>query len=426
MDIEMNTGHEATPASAPAAPAPQTPPPANAQSVSTGEARVDRTPREESYTDSGRLTADKWKEKVKKFTGKEPKSATPQAPAAKVEEKPAPAGENPPPAGKPVEKTPEEEKEGASAQEKTPADQKFAVNPKFSAIGKEYELPKWLAESIKSPEQEKEVKDLYTKAMGLDHVKMRHQELSDKHESLNGEHTELVNGVQELRNIYAEAVQTGNIRLLDDFFQQLKIPPQVILQYAAELVNYMELPAEQKAMIDGNLQAKRQAREMQKQTALSTNSAFQAEVRARNLQLDTELARPDINAAVIAFESQPGRKPGDFKKEVIRNGEYTWFKDKVDLSINDNVAQVLQRYGLSPANPAPAASHAPQVQHAPQVPNAAQTPNTPQAQVPVVPAAHRDVPVIPSVTGKSTASPTKQKPKSIDELKAMRKQKFGS
>jgi len=423
MDIEMNTGHEATPASTPA---PQTPPPANAQTVSTGEARVDRTPREESYTDSGRLTADKWKEKVKKFTGKEPKSATAQPPAQKVEEKPAATGETPPPAGKPVEKAPEEEKEGAPKEEKAPDAQKFAVNPKFSAIGKEYELPKWLAESIKSPEQEKEVKDLYTKAMGLDHVKMRHQELSDKHESLNSEHTDLVNGVQELRSIYAEAVQTGNIRLLDDFFQQLKIPPQVILQYAAELVNYMELPPEQKQMIDGNLQAQRRAREMQKQNASFSNNAFQAEVRARNLQLDTELARPEISAAVIAFESQPGRKPGDFKREVIRNGEYTWYKDKVDLSINDNVSQVLQRYGLSTATPAPAASHAPQVQQAPQAPNAAQTPNAPQGQVPVVPAAHRDVPVIPSVTGKSTASPTKQKPKSIDELKAMRKQKFGS
>lgn len=409
------------------------------------EGRPDANPTPESYTATGRLTADQWKEKVSKYNksvGKEPKK--PKADAKTPAPAQQPVAETPPaedpqePAEQPVAEGAEPPQEGEPAQEgegeAAPAPgtpPKFKVTPKFTAVGKEYTLPDYLANAITTPEQEKEVKDLYTKAMGLDHVKMRHQELTDKHTQLTTEHNEVVEGIEDLSAIYADAVKTQNPLLLNHFFEQLQIPHQVILQYAQALAQFYESDPAQQQQVMMSLNAYRQARESGKQNQKLTSGNRQLQVQARTTELDSALAKPEISPFVQKFEQQYG--PGSFKQELIRNGIYVHKTEGKDLSIAENVNQVVTRFGLNAAPAAAGAPQAPQAQgQAPAAqPAPAQNPSpapAPQAQrqPQVIPAQpHNKVPTIPAVNGKSSASPTKQAPKDVADIKKIRKQKYG-
>jgi hypothetical protein len=406
-----NVGQPSTPASTPA---PQSSPiPQGAKVVSGGEAR----PKEvspDSYKPEPRLNQTSFMEKLKKHNpniGK--KKIVEQSPAAEktVTTKQAEEKVDPPAAdakevvienqtGEEISVTNEEKTEPAA----------FKAPEKFMSLGKEYDLPKWAQDAIKDPNSEKEVKEIFEKAIAVDRFKEKNKEISDKYESLNKTHLNVMSGIQDLKAIYAETLQTRNWHRMDDFFKRLQIPIDVVLQYAAEKVSYMELPPDQRALIDGQQEAQRRARELETQSRHSQNSAFEAEVRTRRLLLDAALAKPDISTVVQRFESAPGRKPGDFRIAVAEHAEYTWHKTqgKVDLSAEDAINEVIQKYGLT-ATSAPS-------QPAPQAPAPQQ--NAPTA--PKVPAPHQPVPVIPSISGRSS-SPTKQPPKSIADLRKLGK-----
>jgi len=339
--------------------------------VGDREARPDASPTEESYTDKGPLTPDTWKQKLEKFRkdknlpakelGKPAAPAAEPAKAAKVEEQEEPAAqvqaEVEQPAGE--EAAPEVEAEAPAEGEEAANAPAFKVNPKFSIIGKEYELPKYLAEAITTPEQEQEVKDLYTKAMGLDHVKMRHQELTDKYTTLETTHKEVTEGIQDMAEIYREAVQTQNPLLLNDFFAQMQIPVQVVLQYAQAVQQYLELDPAQQQIVAGQLEAHRRARTVGKQNQQLAQSSFQSTVQAHRVELDSVLARPEVSTSVQQFEAMYG--PGSFREELIRNGVYVEKAENRVLSAADNVNQVLARFRLQSQQPAGGQAPAPQV-----------------------------------------------------------------
>lgn len=395
MEIEQGQAHEATQSVV----TPDAAAPEPASQVSGGEAKPDAQPTDESYEEPKNLTPEAWAEKAAKYTNKTSKKAEK---AAKSEEKVVPLI------------PPEKPEEGAETDEKPLPAAADGWKPKekytFTAIGKEYDLPKWAKESIKTPEQEKGFIEVFEKAMGLDHVKQRHQELFDKHSELQTNHQDLVGGVQELRTIYADALQTGNLLKLDDFFNILKIPPQVVLQYALKRAELEEMSPEQRQIVQGQMSAERQARELEKQNQSLGNSAQQAESRALGLLLDIELAKPDVVSVAQAYDSAPGRKPGDFRQRVVDHGEYVWLKSKGTsfLKPGDAVSQVIAQYGLTPAAPAPTSA------------NPAQAQTQPTAKS--VPAPHRDVPTIPAVTGKPSQSPMKSKVRSIDDIRRIQKE----
>ncbi len=411
--------HVATPAAGPAtqaAPA-QAPIPKNATVVSDREARPGKAS-EESYAkgpDGGKpkLTEETFKEKIAKIAAAKGKKVdlTPGK-KAKVEEPAAVepvVEENPASTEAAIEEGVTEGEGEAIVEAAAEEEGKYKLNPKFKAVGNEYELPKWAQGIIKDEATEKEVKDVFEKAMGLEHVKMRHQELLNSNGELNHSHQEVLGGLDELKGLYAEATSpTGNIRILDDFFGKLKIPQNVILQYAASLVDYMEMPPNQQQLIDAHIAARREARGLSKVNTAHFDRAFQAETQARVMRLNAALEKPDIAPIAQKYDSFPGRKLGDFARRVAEHGEYTYIKSqgKTDLPIEDAVKQVIDMYGLGVQAP----NGSPQATGAAPAPAKAGTP-------PVVPH-NPKVPVIPSISGRNT-SPTKVKPKNLAELRKM-------
>lgn len=404
-----NTGTTITPGEGAPSPIPAGP------ATVAGEAEAAPTPA--PAVDSGPLTPENLAERAAKAAGR---AKNPQTGRFEKGEKgpqktalePTKSGEKP---------TKGSEKPGQEAPVAAPTGESgYKAPTKFTALGKEYDLPKWAQSAMTSPELEKEIRPLFEKVQAFDHVQTRHKELHTRHVELEGTHNEVVGGIEDLKDIYSSAVESGNLLLLDDFFKNLQIPREVILNYALQHAQLMELDPAQQQLVLGQVQGTRETRALRKQNAGLSSTASSSQSRAMELELNTVLAKPDIAPIVQAFDSAPGRKPGAFWKRVQEHGEYTYLKQGRLLPPAEAVAEVIATFGLGQAAPAP------QGQPAAAAPAAAAPPApAPQGQVPVVtPQAHR-VPTIPAVAAGS-GSPTPQKPKSIDELRKIRQEKYGS
>jgi len=268
----------------------------------------------------------------------------------------------------------------------------YAPNYKFKSFDYEGEIPEKFRSLIKDAESEKEVRDIFTRAYGVDTIKTRHQELKKNFESVNSNFTSLNSQIEAARSDY----KRGD---LDAFFDKLAIPKQQILQYALKTLQYNELPPDQKAALDARTQAERQAYNLERQNqALAEQYQTQA-AQTKRLELEYTAGRPDLAPVISQFDAQVG-KPGAFLEAVINHGELTWHRSggKVDLPVAQAVKEVMQIYGLGQAK-APAPQNA----------------GASAGQIPVKPAPK----TIPNIGGQSSTPVKSKGPRSIDDLKKL-------
>jgi hypothetical protein len=373
-------------------------------------------PKSDETPEEGALTPENYLERVKKLREKtqiippepkkEPLPGDPK-PAEAAEVKP---GEEP---VKPAEVEP-------VAAEEWKAKEKYT----FKSLGKDYELPKFATEGLKNAEDEKALIETYEKALGLDHVKQRHQELHGQHQELQTAHSKLNGGVEDLKQIYSTAVKSGNPLLLDDFFAKLNIPADVVLQYAMARVQYEQADQGQRQVVDNQLNAQRQLRDTSKQAASLTSRAESSESRALELEFNSSLARPEVATIAQTYDTQPGRKPGDFRVRVAEHGEYVYLKSggKTVLAPDEAISQVASMYGVGQVQPAAPQGGVVEPVVAPVVPAAA--PVTAAAPV-VIPAGQKPVHVLPATPAGGTVSPAKRGITSIEQQREALKKLTG-
>jgi hypothetical protein len=293
-----------------------------------------------------------------------PAAATPEVPAA-----PSDAPTEPPPA--------------------------YTPNLKFKVHDKELEIDSWMAQVIKDQETEKKVRALYEKAYGLDYVKQDRSKLRDELGNVKGTYEKTmaeINSIVQLRD-------KGD---LPGFFEKIGVDEDTILKYAIQVAQRRNNPE-----ADSQFRQSRQFAQERDQLA-AREAQLQAQyqqtaVQAKNFELQQVMSRPDVVAIQQAFDARMGE--GAFHREVIGRGQLHWSVSQKDISAEQAVNEVLQIIGHQP----------PQQQAAPQPPVA-----TPQAtQVP-----QQAKPTLPNIQGRGT-SPVAKSPKSTDDLRALRQQRFG-
>lgn len=259
-------------------------------------------------------------------------------------------------------------------------------------MDKEHEIDEFVRGAIKDPDTEKKIKELYEKAYGLDIIKPRMQETRKELQDIKAENGNYRQSVEQLRDCY----QRGDF---ETFFKHLAIPEEKVLQWVLDKVEYQQLPPEQRQVLDARQTAERRAWEAE-QRAQQMEQKFESQAsQAKGYALQVALERPDIKAFAESYDSLEG-KPGAFRDAVCELGEYTWYKTqgKVDLDPGQAAQQMMERLGKfvngSGAQPQPSG-----------------------ASLGTQPPA-KEVPVIPNVGGRST-SPTKVKPKSLDDLRKL-------
>ncbi len=274
----------------------------------------------------------------------------------------------------------------------------WSPNFKFKVKDKEHEIEDLFKPIVKDKIAEAKVRELYEKAYGLEDVKADRQTLKEQLKDYQTKYTQVEQNLQ----VIGSYARKGDF---STFFQLLNIPKEKIIQYAIEELKYQELPAEQRAAID-------QQRKMQVEyeTQTQQNQTLQKQMadlvtQQATMELNQALAAPNSAPIIAAFDAKAG-KPGAFKAEVIRRGQYYEAVHKISPPASQLVEEVLSLVGV-------------QAPSAPQSTEATSTNSTPGQDV-----EQKKKPVISSFAGSSTKSPVQKVPTSIDDLKKIRQQRI--
>lgn len=291
---------------------------------------------------------------------------------------------------KPADKTPAEVFSAEPAAVVPPA---FQPNWKFKASNKEYEVDEWLRGVIKDADTEKKAKDMLTRAYAFDDYKSRNEQMGQSYSQLLNDHKSLDKDVSRVMGF-------RNQGDYDNFFAALKIPKEDIYTWVKQQLELDAATPEQRRAYDTIMSERQRAADYQNENTQVQEMYQQAALQARQIQLDMALMKPDVSQKASAWDEKVG-KAGSFRDTVISEAKLVAMATQQDLSAEEAVNLVLQKYGKFLEAGASAA-----VVPEPQAP-------TPVQNVVVKP-------VIPTIAGKGT-SPVNKKPKSIDDLRAMGK-----
>lgn len=270
----------------------------------------------------------------------------------------------------------------------------YSPNYKFKVKDKELEFDDFVKPIIKTKDVEQKLKDLYEKAHGLDEVKTARETFKTQAEEWKGKYSQVEQSLQTLGSY----VKKGDFRT---FFQALNIPKEQVIRYAIEELKYQELPPEQKAAID-----QQREQEMAYEAASSQNQTLQQQMaqlvqQQTTFELNQELAAPTVAQAIEAYDARLA-KPGAFKAEVIRRGQYYEAVHKISPPASQLVQEVLSLIGVQ--------AQSPQGQQVISQEQSGQTVHQNQ----------QNKPTISSFAGSGAKSPTRKVPGSIEDLRKMR------
>jgi hypothetical protein len=267
----------------------------------------------------------------------------------------------------------------------------YVPNYKYKAALQEKELDPFFHPLIKDPESEKKVKELFSKVDAFDfikgkkeHVESQFQTLMDDYDSMSGTVTR-----------FNDSVKRGD---LSSAFRLAGISKEQIFKWTQSQLQLMDMPPEQRQQYEQYEQAQAQKYDLEEKVSSLQQQYEQQAVQARTIQLEMALARPEVARFAEAWDRNG--EPGSFRNFVAEEARKFYYEQKQDLSPEQAVAMVMQKFGKF-LNVGDSASQSPQA--------------IPQQQI-----SRQNPPVIPNVTGKAS-SPIKKVPRSIEDLKAIAK-----
>lgn len=265
---------------------------------------------------------------------------------------------------------------------------------KFKVKDKEHEIPEFVRPAVTSAEHEKQLKEVFEKAFGLDEVKSARERVREEYKSYRTQTEPVVKTLTQAAQLYNGAMQayeSGNVKgavfKLEESFKHLGIPDKVLQQYVFQKLQMEELPPDLKADYNRQRELELQYAQMQQQMQEQQSYFQQMAVQTRTQELQQATSRPDVAPIIQAFDQRNG--PGSFHQEVIQRGQLYWQTQQVDVPAEQLVQEIINKYGLSAQQAAMSAA--------------------PQA------VESRSVPVIPSVKG-GGVSAVKRKPTSIADI----------
>jgi hypothetical protein len=258
------------------------------------------------------------------------------------------------------------------------------------------ECDEWLRPAVKSKEHEEKLRDMYTRSLGLDKLKQSNTKLSEETKTIKSQAEKLQSAFTEF-NTYLKNDD------LDSFFQACNLDEKKIFNWVKAKIEYSEMDSDAKRAYDESRNFKQRSYTRDQELEKLQDSYHQVLTQQRNFELDHALSKPDVQTVVQAYNeyAQKENLPS-FRDEVIRLGQWHARSTGEDLPTEVVVQEMAKRYGILAQQKTPPAQ--PAAQTAPVVPNRP--------------------PVIPVVGGGNT-SPIHKSVGSLDDLKAIRKEKFG-
>lgn len=241
---------------------------------------------------------------------------------------PSPASDAPAPESVP-QPTDEEVSPLAAAEAGEP--KPYAPNFKYKVLDEEREISHPLFKQlVKDAETEKQVREIFEKADGLDIYKTKYSNLDSEYK----------NTVAELQNIQEAIDQARQYWQADKekFFESLGIDVKDVYKWVAEKVKYMELPQEQKELYDRERESRLRAAELERTNARYEQMRQQQMLQARSFELDQGIESPQVAPVAKAYDAIYG--PGAFRQEVIRQGVLEFQLRGQDVPVSEALAAV--------------------------------------------------------------------------------------
>lgn len=257
---------------------------------------------------------------------------------------------------------------------------------KFKAYEKEYEVDELFRPLFKDKDTEAKIKALHSKAYAMESMKEKLEGTRKETDTYKAEIAPKIQAYESFNKILAN-------KDWDTFFNKLKVPDEEIFAYVEKKLALMNASPDQKAEYE-RMQSLRQQAYVQEEQIRQYETAYQQQaVQARTMQLDTLMARPDVQKYATAWDEKMG-SIGSFRQLVIDEAAAAFYATGQDWPAEQAINHVIQKFG--------------KVVTAQQMAQAAAA-GQPQATQP---------PVIPHVAGRGT-SPVKKVPKSLDDLRKM-------
>jgi hypothetical protein len=272
-----------------------------------------------------------------------------------------------------------------------PEQPSYQPDYKFTASDKEHEIPEMYRALIKDKETEKQIKDVFSKAYGLDGYKQKHHGLRDEYGQYKQQVAPVMKIAQELDYYYKK----GD---LGSYFKTLGFDDKQIMQYALEKAQQLELSPEQKRVYDEREAANRQQYMLETQFRQTQERLDSMMIQQRDVELKTVLSKPEVQSFAQAFDRRNG--PNAFYNECIQWGQAKFAITGQDLSADQVALEIIKKFDSPMPQPMQA------------------MPQTNQLRSPA------EVPVIPN-TGSGSTSPAARAFKSLDELKKYKADKYG-
>lgn len=271
----------------------------------------------------------------------------------------------------------------------------FAPNVKLKVMDQDCEVPELLRPLMKDAASEKAIREFAEKALGLDYVKPKLEQSRQQVQQVSSERDSILGHIDQARQLY----QRGDI---DGWLKKLQVPEERILQWVADKINYNQLPQEQRQNLDARRQAEERAWQAEQQVTTYQGQHEQLLTQQVQGQLESVLARPEIKSVADAFDARVG-KPGSFKQEINRRGDYAW-RTRNELVQPEQLVQEMLSF-LGPTAPAQAQAASSTTEGvAPQPGTSATAP------------AKKAPPVIPNISGRSTSA-ISSPVRSLDDLR---------
>lgn len=293
-----------------------------------------------------------------------------------------------------------------SAASKTPATGKgepptpaaaYSPNFKYKVLKEEKELPDWAKPFITTPEMEKNFRDAFERADGLEPIKQHRDVLVQENTAMRQEWAPIVQDAQRI----VSHLQKGDFQT---FKEELKIDDDVILKDAMRILKLRENP-QQKAFEENQRRLTRENEQLRGQVSGISEESRNLAVQQRTYELNTALASSEVSQAVSAYESAVG-KPGEFRNFCIQLGQ-SYMAQGIDAPAEKVVQEALARItwgGQKPATPSAV------------IPGNGATATADMAPVGETTTPAAKPPVLPNLKGRGT-SPAKKVFKSTDELR---------
>lgn len=252
--------------------------------------------------------------------------------------------------------------ETATGDEATDSEESdYEPNFKYSIRDEEHEFDERLRGLIKSKEDEDYVRDLVTRADGLEGYKTKLSERDTAYSTLEGTTSKLKGAMTKLHSL-----REG--KKYDKLFEALGISDEAVMEYSLQRAQEEELPDEQKELIRRN-------RELENQIADRDGRLVNLESQVDNSVVDEDLRQLDgfINGETyhpiaLAMKDTLGIEMSDV---VIKEGTHQFRMTGKEPSIESVVKQVADQYGklLTLTNkPGPEEETLPVVKTKPKIP----------------------------------------------------------